>query len=421
MLALPVALVLDSPALGQQPRVDESYFRRAPGAALDPSYLPALVDSLVAESRRLVDEVNYEYAGSYPGQQVITRAVALGQSAEQVGEALGRSGPQSSRFQRALAGLDAAIGGMQNAIGSAGGYGQATSRTMRRIDRLSSDIRVLAAAPGGGYYPPPVATGIDRATLARIASGVEADVNQAVGELYNAGYARNYPYDRAVRELETIGYGVQGVQSMVDAQAPDDQLRQGVKDARSRAGQVDIYVRTAASTAPAPPNFNLYWERAKQGLEGLGQVASGGAVTPGPLPPIRPPVLPPVLPPIQPPILPPIYPPAGSGPIDLIDQMGGELNAFLGQIQATINAVPEGFQFQREGRALQGSLSGLRQRLAAGRSGPGVVQAYRQVEQDYRQLLGRVDRVSRGRPGPNNDRIRRMVPMLEQLRAQIPG
>lgn len=401
---------------GQQLRIDERYYQQAAGALpLDPSYLPVLAGALVQESRRLTDEASYEYAGTYQGQQVITRSYAVGQAADQVQQTLGRYGAQSQPFQRALAGLDAAVGGVQNAIRAAGNRGQATARTMRRIDRLLSDLRRLTNAPGGGYYPPPIATGIDRARFSQVASGAESDVNQAASILYDGGWAQAYPYDQAVQELDNIAYGLQGLQSLIDAQVSDNQLRDGVREPRSRVRQVDVLVRAAQSTAPPPRNFTAYWERAKQGIETLNSMASGGGgVVP---PPIQPPVLPPILPPVQPP---PIYPPAGGGPIDTIDRMANELNAFVGQIQATINVVPEGFQFQRDGRALQSSLSQLRQQLLGG-GGPAPQKSLRQVELDYRRLLDRVERVSQGRPGPNNDRVRRMAPMLDRLRAQILG
>ena len=43
----------------------------------------------------------------------------------------------------------------------------------------------------------------------------------------------------------------------------------------------------------------------------------------------------------------------------------------------------------------------------------------REVNNRYRRLLQRVERVSQGRPGPNNDRIRRIAPLVNQLRVVL--
>lgn len=405
-----VALLFAGPAYSQTD-FDERYFQQPAGAVpVDPSSAPALSRQIGQESRRFVDEANYELAGSPQGQQVMTRGLAMIQASDQV-EQTGRFGPQSPQFQRALGGLEASVGGVRSAMGGVP-FAQATARTLRRVERLTSDLRRASQGDGGGYYPPTPPTSFDRVRFRAAAMETAGDINQAAGSLYDEGWAQYSPYDQISRELNAMAYDLQNLAGLVDRQAPDDQVRNALRAPQSRANQVINLVRGAPPQMQPPASFTGYWNRAQRGINRLAMISSGGADPgPGPLPPIQPP--------IQPPIRPPIQPPIGGGPIQIIDQMNAELDQFLGQLQATVLSVPQGFEFQRDARSLQASLGQLRNALSGGGSGgPGALQ---DVNNRYQRLWDRMARVSKGRPGPNVDRVRRMGDLLNQLTAQLPG
>lgn len=421
--SLSLVLMIGSGARGQT-QLDGRYWQQPPGTyPLDPSYLPSLAREAVEESRRFIDDAYNELSATYPGQQVIVRGQAMVQQGQSLQAQLDRFGPGGQNIRSEAARFDAAVGGARAALNDAGGsYAPATSRSLRRVERLSRDIQNLA--DGGAYYPPtpPAGSGIDRPRFRSIAQQTAVDANEAATVLYDSGWNRSYPYDRVVRQLDSMSGGLQQLTALVDRRAPDGQLGDGLRAVQSIAEQVDHLVGAGQASYPPPPSFMASWDRARRGVDRLVRVGDGGG-DPG-LPPIQPPIQPPIRPPVFPPVRPPrpIVPPIDpghGGPVALIDQMTPDLDQFVATLRANVNAVPNAIQFIRQGQNLQSLLAQIRRGLLAGQGGPRLQGKLAEADNVQRRLLEGIRKVAGNRGGPNIDRMRRVGERFEQLKATL--
>jgi hypothetical protein len=406
-----VPLILLSCGIASAQNIDERYFQSAPGSiTLDPSYLPSLAREAGQEARRFVDDAYSELAATYPGQQVIVRGQAMVQQVDSLQAQIDRFGPTGQNIRTEAARFDATVGGARAALSAAGGVNApSTSRTMRRIERLSQDISTLANS--GVYYPPnpPPGSGIDRPRLRSTAQKAAIDANQAASVLYDSGWNRSYPYDHVVDQLNSLAGLIQQFTSLIDRQASDNQIRNGLMPLQTTTVQINRLLGSAQQSYPPPPSFTRSWTSAESGINRLANLANSGSD----------PTLPPIItPPTRPPVRPPPNPTYG-GPLALLDQMTPTLDQFVATLRANINSIPNGFQFLREAQTLQSLLGQLRRGLIAGQSLQSLQQIIAQADHSQRRINNGIQAIAGNRSGPNIDRIRRVSTLFDQLKASL--
>jgi hypothetical protein len=102
--------------------------------------------------------------------------------------------------------------------------------------------------------------------------------------------------------------------------------------------------------------------------------------------------------------------------VELSESLYAQTDSYMRDFASTAGAVPEGPQFLAEAESLNVAVARFRE-LAAGGAGPRRLSAeLENVEATYGPLAARTDRVSRGRTGPNIQRVHAMGDFIQQLR-----
>lgn len=393
----------------------ERYYQLPPGSSPGPGITARdLTAQLFQETRRLVDDVNYELAGTSQGYQAGAQVVALAEMVEDCHQLAWRYPGDSAKVRTAVLRLEPALRALQATLHNPPGAAPTACRGLFRINRLYGDLRQLTGVDRGPGIGPgiPLPPGIGGPSPARQAAQQLADdITQTQLQLQASGLANYNPYNRVARDLVSLGATVQEVVGMIDQRIPPTVVLGELQNVQARADRIEGVLRNDPNL---PPAVGQCWG---QVLRDLGRLAAivGNIPDPG-----RPPLIPTtiIVPPIvqPPPVVPPL-PPAYGGPLALLDDWLGALDQLIAVQQANVTAVPQGFQVLGDARELRSSLGRLRQRVGAGVPPPGFQGAFREVERDYGRLRQRIDRIAGGRSGPNIDLVRSMQGILEQIRA----
>jgi len=110
--------------------------------------------------------------------------------------------------------------------------------------------------------------------------------------------------------------------------------------------------------------------------------------------------------------------PAGGGAppiVGLSDQLVVQVNEFVQVFGPTAGNVPQGGAMLAEVQRLQAAAADFRQDAARGLASNQLAYEFRDVDASWQRLARRVNRVARGRLGPNIEQIQRIGGTCEQV------
>jgi hypothetical protein len=105
--------------------------------------------------------------------------------------------------------------------------------------------------------------------------------------------------------------------------------------------------------------------------------------------------------------------------IGAVDQLIGEVGAFLQNFGPTVHVVPQGNRMYRDALDLYESASAFRQAALSGASPHELRRLQGRIDSSSRRLVSRVNSVSRGRTGPNIEHVRYIGELARQVRFLI--
>ncbi|MEW4571477.1 hypothetical protein AB1L88_26680 [Tautonia sp. JC769] len=105
--------------------------------------------------------------------------------------------------------------------------------------------------------------------------------------------------------------------------------------------------------------------------------------------------------------------------IGLVDQLIGEVGAFLEVFGPTAHIVPQGDRMYRDAIDLHQAAVGLRQAALGGASPHELRKFHQRMERSCGRLVSRVNSVAKGRSGPNIEQIRYIGALCQQLSFSI--
>jgi hypothetical protein len=404
-------LAAAGPAAAQGPAgFDPRVYVQPPGVGVaPPGALPGLAAQLGREAQELITATRYELAGTVQGQQVEAAARFLAGAAARLAQA---NGPNAA--DRALDEIGQAQAQIQNARAGLGGVLPRTDAAARRIDRLAYEIANLLGGGdgnGGGFVP--TTGGYNPAPILRAADALSASLGAAVERIWREA-GPQYPYDGAARGLDAARGQAEDLGAMAGQGTPLDGLRAAYEPIRA---QVTTASRTVEGARPTP-GMGQSLRDARRAMRGLEDAL---ALNPNLVVPDRPVLIdPPAFPNLPYPVTPPgsIHPPRQL--VAQIDEALALTDGFIATVQPNLLTIPEGPQFLADGRQVLLGLSALRQ-AAFDPAGPGALQpAMQRVLRDYDRLRRRTDKISRGRLGPNVERVLRLGDALAAIRRSLP-
>lgn len=103
--------------------------------------------------------------------------------------------------------------------------------------------------------------------------------------------------------------------------------------------------------------------------------------------------------------------------IGLVDQLIGEVGAFLEVFGPTAHIVPQGERMYRDAIDLHQAAVGFRQAALSGAPPHELRRFHDRMERSCGRLVSRVNSVARGRSGPNIEQVRYIGALCHQLRS----
>jgi hypothetical protein len=406
-----VAILALAATARAQPGFDPRVYVQPPGAGMAaPGALAGMAAQLSREAQDLITATRYELAGTVQGQQIESAARLLAGGAARLSQA---NSPNAA--DRALYEINAAQAQIQDARAGLGGVLPRTDAASRRVDRLVFEIANLAGGGGGlGGGLVPTTGGYNPALVAQQADALGARLAATIERIWRE-VGQQYPYDAAARGLDAAHGQAERLVAMAGQGASLDDLRAAFESIRA---QVVMASRTIESARP-PLGVTQSLREAKRALGGL---EGALALNPSLVVPDRPVIIdPPAFPNLPYPVTPPglAQPPARL--VAQIDEALALTDGFLAAIQPGVLTIPEGPQFLADGRQVLLGLSALRQAAFEPGGPAAILPAMQRVERDYQRLRRRTEKVSRGRLGPNIERVLRLGDTLAAIRRSVPA
>ena len=290
-----------------------------------------------------------------------------------------------------------------NARGDGGGIG-------RRVARLAAALLVLSTSPmdaararqpgfgPGPFNPgmqPPAAAG--PAALPALAQAVVVDVRKLVN-MVPLELDPSPASQQLVARVNTLMGAADNFNRAVNGRTPPPQLLQLLAELQGAHQGVSAELANPALAVEAPGSVRM---NQRVGAR-IAQVRSAMPAMPGPRP--QPGVPPEVL---------------------LHQALKRELTGLIGEVDlfvAGLNPkVPEGPQLQAEAIGLQNSLRTLRRDFNRPRPEPVLIHDFNQAVAAHRALAARVERLNKGRVGPNVQRVRNIGATLARIQQAAPG
>ena len=97
------------------------------------------------------------------------------------------------------------------------------------------------------------------------------------------------------------------------------------------------------------------------------------------------------------------------------NQLDGQVDELIAHFAPTVNVVPEGGQMFEDMRRLRGAAIDFRRDAAQGLDQGRLAFEFREVDEHWRRLARRFDRIGRGRTGPNIQRVQEIGRTCDQI------
>jgi hypothetical protein len=352
-----------------------------------------LAHQMADRVRHLGEDIASDLGQAPPGRHLLQDTQELAQAVEEFHESL-HEGRDPNRTRQAFAGIESSWQHLRGQLAQASS--PAVNEAASRVDELDAQIRQalgLNAPPPGFYGGGPAPAGINETqrlahALVSRTQGLAAAVQATLG-----GDPNGAALARDAAELARLA---DIFHDSIDANQPIDVAARAFGPVDALADRLQAVL----GTGQVPPPVQDAWQ-AFASVEILLHQNLGLA---SPQPAVQISVTAP--------------PPPGGGPGPLVgvsSALAEQVNAFLQVFGPTAGRVPEGGAMLVDAQRLQAAAAGFQQEAARGLPPNQLAFAFRDVDALWQRLARRVNRVARGREGPNIEQVRRIGETCEQI------
>lgn len=396
--AFGAALILGLPVAGfaQAPPPPPPPQQFAPA---DPRALSA---ELAQQVRQLGQEIEDVLQGVPNGGHLVQDARELSQTIDEFREAM--DDPRDrNRPRQAFAAFDASWDHLKGELGQLGVNAPGVTRSTRGVEQVGSQLREAM-----GLNPPPPnfraaaapPEGVD--DLRRLAHALVSRAEAL--EAYVPNLMADHPDVQAItKDTTELSRAADRFHDTLDA-------GQGIEALQAAYGPVrTLSDRLAPVLSQAPSDLKRAWKGYAYADATIRQQI--GLAVPEHAPPdfLRAPA----------PAVAQVAAPAVSPIVPLADQLVAQLDEFLEAYAPTARVVPEGIQGLDDATRLRAAAVEFQQAAAQGLAPNQLAFAYRNVDAYWQRLGRRVQRIARGRTGPNIQRVWNIGQTCEQLHQML--
>jgi len=347
----------------------------------------ALAHQMAERVRHLGEDIQSDLGQTPGGRHLVEDTQELAQAVDGFHESL-HNQPNAFQVRQAYTGIDGTWHHLKSLLVRPENATPGVRQAMARVDQLDAQIHQalgLNDAPPGYSGVGPAPTGV--ADVRRLAHAL-VDRSQALAAVI--------PVDMATSpDAAALGQVANDLAAASDRF--HDALDAGQAPEAARAAYnpvVALINQLGAPLAAGPPRVRQTWQGVltvdAQIRQGLGL---GGPQIPPPIPVV----------------------PGGSPIQALADQLLGQTDQFLQGFAPIVNDHPANPAILADAQRLRAEADNFRQDVARGLDQGRLAYEYREVDATWQRMWRRIDRVSRGRNGPNIERAREIGPICAQL------
>ena len=341
-----------------------------------------LATQLANASRLLVDNAEFELAGTVQGRQVSLRARALDDASKQLQQQLNVRTVAVNQVNSLYSTIVRSFEAVQASLANPPGTAPSTSAVARHMGSIIVDLQrtLLTQSTTTPTAPPSNFQTYDQQKLL---SQVESTARaiQSVMQVLTPAANQDYRFSVALRDLNSLGAGTDTFGDAARRGASREQLDYDLQTLRAQADRI----RPQLFDGEPPLFTRLYWLSVEAGLEQMRDTLKaakpiGGVATTGGTSTV------PVTVPVT-----TTRPDAGL--ISLADQGIAQVDAFLTGISPLVYGVPDIPRVQRDVRTLRNRLLEFRQMVVEGETASELTSMIRLAAGDYQAAGTRWDQV----------------------------
>jgi hypothetical protein len=359
--------------------------------AVAPPDLNNLVHQMAERVRHLGEDISSDLGQTPAGRHLIQDTQELAQAVDEFHESLHNSrDPVQNR--QTFASIESTWQHLRGQLARASS--PAVNRAAARVDQLDDQIRQalgVNAPPTGFYGQGQAPTGI--ADTQRLAHALVARA-ESLASAIQADMGRDPNGAALARDAMELARLADGFHDSIDANQPVEVAARAFGPIDALADRIERFV----TTGQVPPRVQAAWQ-AFASVEVLIH-QNLGLDSP------------------QPGVQVAIAPPPGGGPppiVGLSSQLVDQVNDFVQVFGPSAGNVPEGGAMLVDAQRLQAAAAEFQQNAARGLPPNQLAYGFRDVDASWQRLARRVNRIARGRVGPNIQQIQRIGETCEQV------
>ena len=365
--------------------------RASHGQAVTPADLNNLVHQMAERVRHLGEDIASDLGQTPEGKHLLQDTQELAQAVDEYHESLhGNRDPAQSR--QVFASIETTWQHLRGQI--ARNSTPAVLRAAEGVEQLDAQVRQalgLNAPPAGFYGGRQAPSGI--AETQRLAHALVERANMLAGVIQaDMGGGPNGP--ALARDATELARVADVFHDAIDANQPVEVAAQAFGPVDAIADRLEQFI----TTNQVPPRVQNAW----QAFASVEVLIHRNLGLDSPQPRLQVPLAP--------------LPGGGASPIvGLANQLAEQVNEFVQTFAQTAGNVPEGGAMLADAQRLQDATAGFQQNVARGLPPNQLAYGFRDVDAIWQRLARRVNRVARGRVGPNIQQVQRIGVSCEQV------
>lgn len=370
---------------------------RAGSAQVEPpADLGALADQMAGRLHRLREDIAADLGANPQGQQLAQNTQELDQSVDQLRETI-RVRPDVNQLRQSFAGIDNSWQYLRGQLTQPGATTPVVARDAQGVDEADARLRQALGLnnPPQAFYgnAPAAPTGgaeTERLSHALVdrANGLLAAVQSSMPGQVGATVAA---------EARRLTVAADQFHDQLDPNQPPRAFAPAFLPVDECADRLERFI---VNSPDAPPPVQTAWQgfAAVEVLihQNLGLASAQPAV----------------------PVNLVAAAPAGGGPsplLGLADQLVQQTTAFVEVFGPTARVVPEGLPMLADAQQLQAAAANFRQDAGGNLAPNQLAYEFRDVDAVWQRLARRVNRVARGRMGPNIGQVQKLGALCQQI------
>jgi hypothetical protein len=367
--------------------------RASRGQAVGQPDLTNLTHQMADQVRHLGEDIASDLGQTPAGQHLVQDTRELAQAVDEFHDRI-HDRPDPNQVRRAYAGIDGTWHHLRNALSQPGVATESVARAAQRVDALDAQLHQalgLNEPPPGFYGNGPAPTGV--ADTRRLAHALVARA-EGLAAAIQGGMAADPNGAALAADAARLARAADEFHDAIDANQPLSVAAQAFGPVDALADRIERYV----TTNPVPPQVQSAWQSfaSVESLlhQNLGlsspqpevsiNLGSSVAGRPSPL-------------------------------LGLADQLVEQTAAFVTVFGPTAGGVPEGPVMLADAERLQAAAADFRQDVARGLPPTQLAYEFRDVDAIWQRLARRVNRIARGRTGPNIAQVQKLGGIIAQI------